>query len=400
MTTAITIAIILSGIAYVGIVIKVTAGFRRLMRAENHVRLGTEAPGTEAPRVSVVVAARDEVTNVRECVEAILANEYPRGRFELIVVDDGSSDGTTRLLSVMAARRSDAEPRLAVYRLHGSAHGKGAALEAGVMAATGEIILTTDADCLVPPTWISSMVGAFGPEVGFVAGPVANRDVAGHLSQVEALEFLSLVGFGAGSIGLGRPTICNSANAAYRRSLFVDWCSTRRRSSVPASDELVMHHVQRETEYQVSFCASRGAMVQTSGASSLRALLIQRSRWASSVPSFPASVIALGMVVYIFFASVIVGAIGLVINPWLAIPVIGGMTTKVLVDRTLLSIVSYHLGKGHLMRYFMAAELLHIPYVVAVSAAGLIGKPAWKGRKVTAETMVDDPTLKPVYVHD
>ncbi len=395
MTAAITFSIILGSVVYVCVVVAASVGFRRLTAIDSR----TPKPDAELPRVSVVVAARDEVTNIRACVEAILANDYPSELMELIVVDDGSADGTTLILSELANRNSGAAPRFSVYRLDGSTQGKGAALEAGVSAASGEIVMTTDADCLVPATWISSMVATFNYDVGFVAGPVANHDEEGLLPRVEAVEFLSLVGFGAGSIGLGVPTICNSANAAYRRSLFIAWRSGRQRSAVPASDELLMHYVHRDTTYRVAFCASEQALVETFGAPSLRNLLVQRSRWASSVPSFPRTVVVIGALVYAFFASVIAGAIGALFHPWLLVPFLGSIGLKMIVDQTLLRRVCSSFSRKHLLRYALAAELVHIPYVVAVSALGIVSKPDWKGRSVAADTL-QTPTLKPVYVHD
>ncbi|MBT8401169.1 MAG: glycosyltransferase [Rhodothermia bacterium] len=394
MTAAITVALIVGSILYLCVVLAASIGFGRL------TSLDMPEPDKKLPRVSVVVAARNEATRIRACVDAILANDYPGELLELIVVDDGSSDGTTDVLSDLANRGQGATPQLAVYRLDESTHGKGAALEAGVTAANGEIVMTTDADCLVPATWVTTMVAAFDDDVGFVAGPVANLDEEDLLSRIEAVEFLSLVGFGAGSIGLGLPTICNSANAAYRKSLFVDWCLGRQRSSVPASDELVMHYVHRDTRYRVAFCPSEQSLVETVGASSIRELLVQRSRWASSVPSFPRFVIAIGVVVYGFFASIVAGAIGALFDAWLLVPVLGSLGLKVVVDQILLSRVCNSFSRKHLMPYALAAELVHIPYVVAVSAVGIAAKPVWKGRSVARDTIADTPTLKHVYLHD
>src|SRR5690606_40960522 len=97
---------------------------------------------------------------------------------------------------------------------------KEAALARGVAAARGAIILTTDADCTVSPTWIRSMMSRFEEGVGIVTGPVLYRDDGRFFGRLQSLEFLGLVALGHGFVGIGRPHLCNSANLAYRRQAY------------------------------------------------------------------------------------------------------------------------------------------------------------------------------------
>ncbi len=122
---------------------------------------------TLQPNVSVVVAARDEEDTIQRCLRALLAQDYPLERFEIIVVDDGSTDRTAARIRAMA---SEPVRLLSTTAACGHSGSKKAALTLGIEAARGDIILTTDADCLVPPSWITGMVRYFEADVGLVIG--------------------------------------------------------------------------------------------------------------------------------------------------------------------------------------------------------------------------------------
>jgi peptidoglycan/xylan/chitin deacetylase (PgdA/CDA1 family)/GT2 family glycosyltransferase len=108
-------------------------------------------------RVSVVVPAFNEEELLPQCLESLLAQDY-QGEFEILVVDNGSTDGTSRV-----ARGYD------VKVVSEPTRGYSQALIAGFSAAAGDIIACTDADSVVPPDWISSLVREYDRRPGVVA---------------------------------------------------------------------------------------------------------------------------------------------------------------------------------------------------------------------------------------
>ena len=109
----------------------------------------------DAPRVSVIVAARNEARNIRAALGSLLAQAYPD--YELVVVDDRSDDGTGTILDAMAA----GEPRLRVVHvteLPSGWLGKNHALWTGARQASGELLLFTDADIVMAPTALARAV--------------------------------------------------------------------------------------------------------------------------------------------------------------------------------------------------------------------------------------------------
>jgi peptidoglycan-N-acetylglucosamine deacetylase len=139
---------------------------------------------TFRPPVSVVIAAFNEEKVIARTLDAVLANHYPD--LEIIVVDDGSSDGTS------AAVRSRFADHPQVRLLHQDNAGKAAALNRGIAQASGDIIIALDADTLFARDTISKLVQPFAdPLVGAVAGNVKVGNRINPLTYWQAIEYIT-----------------------------------------------------------------------------------------------------------------------------------------------------------------------------------------------------------------
>jgi len=128
-------------------------------------------------KVSVIIPAHNAAQTIEECIEALLNQSVPREEYEVIVVDDGSIDGTAALAQSQGVR--------VITQPH---HGPAAARNAGAEQATGEILLFTDADCVPAPTWIEEMTRPFSdPEVVGVKGTylTQQRELMARFVQIE-----------------------------------------------------------------------------------------------------------------------------------------------------------------------------------------------------------------------
>jgi cellulose synthase/poly-beta-1,6-N-acetylglucosamine synthase-like glycosyltransferase len=153
----------------------------------------------------VIVPVRDGESTIADCLDSILATDYPAERREIVVVDNGSSDGTAAVIRARPVR----------YLREGR-RGVSNARNRGIAESTGEILAFVDADCLVEPQWLTELVRPFeDPDVGSVAGDLqhappttaAERQAARMLGNWQRFAFTS------------NPAYPITANAAYRRDV-------------------------------------------------------------------------------------------------------------------------------------------------------------------------------------
>jgi cellulose synthase/poly-beta-1,6-N-acetylglucosamine synthase-like glycosyltransferase len=368
----VTISIVLLGCStlyYVLFLGKVRNGLRRLLRRGSY---------DDKPLVSVLVAARNEERTIEACIRSVLDQDYPSNLIEIIVVNDASSDKTGTILRHIVKNNANVH----VVTLEEFLGRKPLALSAAVKESRGEIILTTDADCIVPQTWISGMVRYFQPSIAFVAGPVGEREGPSTFSKLERLEFLGLITTAAGLIGANRPIICNGANLAYKKSAFLSVQGYGETDSW-SDDETLMSRIQSRHVGTVTFAADSAVLVTTSSANTLRSFIRQRLRWSAKSGHYEDSTILLQLVaIYFYFLLLLTFVIGSfwapAVLPWAVLSLLTKGCTEYLTLR----------AGGGIFRSdvpvipFLIAEFFHVPYIVVTAAVGQFVSLEWKGRKI------------------
>ena len=159
------------------------------------------------PSASVVVPVRNGARTLDACLASLVRLDYPGELFEILVVDNGSTDGTGRIIERFPVRRLE-EPRRGASR----------ARNAGILASQGAILAFTDADCVVSRAWLRAMVEPFGrPDVGGVAG-----EIVGFPPQTPAERYATRVRHLSPQKYLSRPVLPFAvfANLAFRRRVF------------------------------------------------------------------------------------------------------------------------------------------------------------------------------------
>ena len=401
-------AILVLAVIHAGLLAAAAVGLRRALRRP------TPILAAEPPFVSVIIPARDEADVIERCLRSVLACDYPADQFEVIVVDDLSNDDTPAIVERVAARVNAGTPALALAgadedddtpaperlrllqmpeNLERTRAHKKRAIEKGIEHARGEVVLTTDADCRVPRGWIRTMAATF-EDIGddheservtaFTSGPVLYHVERHPLMQMQALEFLGLVAFGAGVIGLGHPVTCNGANVAYRRDVFLALGGFSGIDHLTSGDdELLMQKVARETPHRVRFCGAREAAVETDGLRTVRGFLQQRRRWASKGMHYPAlGLVAMLGVDYLYHVAMVAGALSLVFTPALAPAVAAGLVLGLAGGLAMTGQAAAHFGRTKLLAWAVPTEILRLPYFVAIGIAGAFGRFEWKGRRV------------------
>ena len=154
-------------------------------------KLRTTSNSDFTPFVSVIIAARNEEANIERCIGALEAQDYSNKFFEVIIVNDRSTDNTANLIINKTDSLSNFHT-ISVKDLPAATSPKKYALQKGIEASKGEIILTTDADCVPKPGWISGIVKTYSDDkIGMVVGysPITLRStgIKAGLSKLDSL---------------------------------------------------------------------------------------------------------------------------------------------------------------------------------------------------------------------
>ncbi len=348
-----------------------------------------ELPAHYTPQtfISVIIPARNEADQIRDCLDSIMEQQYPKELFEVIVVDDHSTDETEAIVSSLA-KDGVRLIKLADHLNHRSINSyKKAAIEAGIVEATGELIVSTDADCKAPLNWLRFLASYY--EISgkaFVAAPVQFEGEQNTFERFQSLDFIGMMLITGGAIQDKLFHMCNGANLAYSKALFTAVGGFEGVDQLASGDDMfLMQKVAAQFPENIGFLKSREVAVKTSAKPTWRSFLQQRIRWASKTGSYQEKrmILYLGMV-FLFCCSLVVNL--LLIPFWGSIPLsflIFQLTLKAVADYQLLKEATRYFGRTDLLKVFWPAQLWHIVYIVAVGTlANLRKQYQWKGRRV------------------
>ncbi len=375
--TSLLVITILFSVGYGVLMLGYTWGWQRL----RNFNVSTDYIPTT--NISVILPVRNEGNNIERCLKSILNQQYPKDLYEVIVVDDHSSDNTLQKINTFSASQ------LQVYSLKKERapkmKGKKSALSWGIGKAKGSLIVTTDGDCHVPSTWLRSIAEYyenFAPK--FIAAPVTYAPVTNFFSKFQKMDFLGMIGIGGGSIGLNHPQVCNGANVAYERSTFYKVAGFKNISKTASGDDmLLMQKVHHYFPGEVHCLKSRSAIVQTPPQKGIFSFINQRIRWgAKGKKLFDKKVSYILLFVFIFNLFIIILAvIACFISKFLTNLLII-LSTKFVMDFVFYGFVLYFFREIKLLWLFLPSQLLHIPYIILVGSLANFRTYNWKGRKV------------------
>lgn len=277
---------------YIGLMLVVVVGLIHRPRS----RLGDARPS-----VSVVIPAHNEARDLAETLTS-LAKQHYDGPLELVIVNDRSTDATEEIIR----RFIDSDSRFRLVNVTESSRRlspKVNAVNEGIRASSGDIVVTSDADCLYRENWVTGMVAHFRPEVVMVVGYVESSrpgQTANFRQRFETTDWLSLMLTSRSLLRFGFAFASSANNQAYRRSAFEAASGFGAAGRAPSGDEDLL--VQRLAPFgEIVFAEIPETRVLTRPMPSWPALLRQRRRWVSRYhhpmqykPAFFAGIALLG----------------------------------------------------------------------------------------------------------
>ena len=170
------------------------------------------------PSVSVIVAARNEENYIGECLASLNNLIYPQNKIEMIVVDDHSTDSTGTIIDKFINDKPLFKKIIPEKQI-GKVKGKANAIANAIEIAKGDIILTTDADCEVSPTWAKTIASYFIDNVAMVCG-YTNQKAKNAFGGMQDFDFIYLLTVAAGTMNLGKPLSAIGNNMSYRKDVY------------------------------------------------------------------------------------------------------------------------------------------------------------------------------------
>lgn len=166
-----------------------------------------------SPSVSVVIPAFNQTHTLARCLHSLFAQEYPKDRYEIVVVDDGSTDDTAK-----EAQRLADQASASVRILRKPNGGPASARNAGIRASTADIIAFMDADCAAEPDWLNHLVSALTISgAAGVGGPIVN-----HVPRGWVADYLTSGNFFRHRVRRGQVDYLLTANVVFRRSALLE----------------------------------------------------------------------------------------------------------------------------------------------------------------------------------
>lgn len=341
-------------------------------------------PGEKPPNtfISVVIAARNEEKNINDLLASLQNQNYPASLFEIIIIDDHSTDKTWQLLQDAQFRH----PSLKSIQMDNGAYKK-KAIETGIRAASGTLIVTTDADCRFAPGWLSTLAAFYEEkQAKFIAAPVFMKHKNNLLMLFQSLDFLTLQGITAASVHKRFHSMCNGANLAYEREAFFEVNGFEGIDNIPTGDDmLLMHKVYGKYPDKVFYLKAPAAIVETEPALSWSDFFHQRIRWASKADQYQDKrIFYVLLLVYLLNAGFVVLTVACFFknSSLLYLLLLLLLLAKVLIEFPFVQSVARFFGQQQLMRYFPFLQPLHILYTIIAGFLGRFGSYKWKDRRI------------------
>jgi biofilm PGA synthesis N-glycosyltransferase PgaC len=359
-------SVVFVSISYFMLILVFSIGWRKTY---GFVPKGNEQIQT---KISVVIACKNEESHIRQLIGCLAQQSYQN--FELILVNDHSQDATK--YHIKNAQKAFPKIRL----MDAVGFGKKNALKEGILNSTGELIVTTDADCLPSYHWLETIACFYKKHpADLIICPVKLSWKKGLFSQLQILEFTSLIATAAGSAGARMPVLCNGANLVFTRKSWLSSQGDLQEEEMSGDDMFLLQSIKKRKGV-IRFLKSESAIVLTAQAKTLGEFIKQRRRWTSKSNAYTdwqiimtacivlsVNLISLALLVLSFF------------YPAILIPFLALFIFKYGLDIFLLYSVRKFFQLNYIWIYSLLLSIFYPFYIVFIAFSTLLVKPTkWK----------------------
>ena len=338
--------------------------------------------------VSIVIVARNESKHIARCLRSISHNQYPKDRYEIILIDDHSEDDTVSIAASMGI------PNLSIIHLaeqitdhkeHNAYKKLGQKI--AVEAASGDCLLFTDADVVVGRDWINTMVSYLNNEdLDMSTGPVKYEiNNNSWFQSFQALDVAGTMLMTFAGIKSQLWYLANGANIIVRKEAFNDMQQRIPNDKASGDDVFLIQALAKNNPEKVGFVKDMTACVTTFPEQTLKDFWQQRLRWATKTSDYNNRLLQfkIGMLYVHHMLLLILFILGLIGYVWAMKTFVFYLVMKIISD----TVVLYQARKDfHLhvpLFHLPITSIMHWPYLLSVGTFSVFQKHYnWKDRRV------------------
>jgi len=334
-------------------------------------------------RISIIIPFRNEASIILNCLKGIKGQEFPKELTEIILVDDNSDDNTTQVAE------SFLKERQVTYKLidlkEKNLSGKKSAIEQGVYQASGNLIITRDADTYTESNlWLKSIAYYFNnTNTDLLLAPVILSGIS-FIQAFQQFENMAISSIGYAFAKLKLPFVCSGANLAYRKDSFLKANPYKENKHIASGDDMFLLQSFIKEGFSISPAKDKNMIVYTNTETSFKSYINQRLRWASKAKSLNiktawgiASLLFLtNILLLVYFISSLFSSAN--INFCLF-----ALLYKCIIDFLLLFLAAIMFKQKPNFIFYLPAFIANLFYVPFITMASISIKPNWKGRKIS-----------------
>lgn len=333
---------------------------------------------------SVVINYRNEAENLPQLLSSISQLDYDFNLVEFILINDNSTDASQQLITDFKNQNLKASIQL-LDRISTTASAKKDGITEALQIAKHNHIITTDADCVLPQSWLKCYNESYSifPRAHFIAAPVFIEPSTSFISYLQSHEMVALQMITMGAFQIKRPFMCNGANMSFKRQAFYKVGGYEGNDHISSGDDIFLLEKlwQLDSEHCL-YLKDPQATVKTKPKKTLRETISQRARWAqkgtetssilNKIMSFQVWAMSALFIVapLLFFTDLINHRVLIAIY-----------ALKILTDVLVLFLGKQFFNHDRAFKYLIPQLLFYPLLVIAISISSL-QKPDWRDRKI------------------
>ncbi|MCU4174084.1 glycosyltransferase [Carboxylicivirga sp. N1Y90] len=328
----------------------------------------------EEVRVSVIIPYRNEETNLKQLLDSLASQTY--GNWELILVNDHSEDN-----GELICKQYQSKIPVTVHLLNNTRHGKKEALKMGALKANYELLVTSDADCILQPNWLKTISHFYQKtKADLIIGGVQLFSSNNKLGQFQVMEMAALQLSGAAAAISGKPIMMNGANMACTKAFYL---KAKLKTELASGDDMFLLEEAKRYNMKINYLKSPESIVYSSVQKSFAQMLSQKARWAAKAKSYSDKhIIKIGVLTFAMNLCLFALIIGSFISPTISVFLLGLIVIKLIADVRLLNSAYGYFAYPICVKELLIGQLLYPFYMLLVLIYPIFKPLKWKNRKV------------------